>query len=214
MKFLIQNTTSENKFITRFGGYKICIPKYDFIEFDSDDALECKYWSNLICNPIAGLTVITDTARIRLLNKLKSCGKYGNVSNAVKVNVPKKVEPTINSVKDKPVETPVESVETVVEKIIEPVVDIPITTNSEAVKEVVEDVKEIATEDEVTVEDTTADDNVVEEIAISDDIPFTQEELSTKTKEELLAILDTYGIKYKKNYSVSKLITIILENCK
>lgn len=214
MKFLIQNTTSEDKFITRFGGYKICIPKYDFIEFDSDDALECKYWSNLICNPIAGLTVITDTARIRLLNKLKSCGKYGNVSNVVKVNVPKKVEPTINSVKDKPVEAPIESVETVVEKTIEPVVDIPITTDSEAVKEVVEDEKEIATEDEVTVEDTTADDNVVEEIAISDDIPFTQEELSTKTKEELLAILDTYGIKYKKNYSVSKLITIILENCK
>lgn len=214
MKFLIQNTTSENKFITRFGGYKICIPKYDFIEFDSDDALECKYWSNLICNPIAGLTVITDTARIRLLNKLKSCGKYSNVSNVVKVNVPKEVEPTINSVKDKPVEAPVESVETVVEKTIEPVVDIPIITDSEAVKEVVENVKEIATEDEVTVEDTTADDNVVEEVTISDDIPFTQEELSTKTKEELLAILDTYGIKYKKNYSVSKLITIILENCK
>ena len=214
MKFLIQNTTSENKFITRFGGYKICIPKYDFIEFDSDDALECKYWSNLICNPIAGLTVITDTARIRLLNKLKSCGKYSNVSNVVKVNVPKKVEPTINSVKDKPVEAPIESVETVVEKTIEPVVDIPIITDSKAVKEVVEEIKEIATEDEVTVEDTTADDNVVEEIAISDDIPFTQEELSTKTKEELLAILDTYGIKYKKNYSVSKLITIILENCK
>ena len=32
--------------------------------------------------------------------------------------------------------------------------------------------------------------------------------------EELLAILDTYGIKYKKNYSVSRLINLILDNCK
>lgn len=214
MKFLIQNTTSENKFITRFGGHKMCIPAQDFVEFDSDDILECNYWSNLIHNPVEGINVVTDATRIKLLNKMKSCGKYGNVSNAVKVNVPKKVEPVINIVKDKQVKAPVESVETVVDKTIEPVVDIPIITDSEAVKEVVEEIKEIATEDEVTVEDTTADDNVVEEVSIPDDIPFTQEKLSTKTKEELLAILDTYGIKYKKNYSVSRLINLILDNCK
>ena len=214
MKFLIQNTTSENKFITRFGGHKMCIPAQDFVEFDSDDILECNYWSNLIHNPVEGINVVTDATRIKLLNKMKFCGKYGNVSNAVKVNVPKKVEPTINSVKDKPVEASIESVETVVEKTMEPVVDIPIITDSEAVKEVVEETKEIATEDEVTVEDTTVDDNVVEEVAIPDDIPFTQEELSTKTKEELLAILDTYDIEYKKNYSVSRLINLILDNCK
>lgn len=214
MKFLIQNTTSENKFITRFGGHKMCIPAQDFVEFDSDDILECNYWSNLIHSPVEGINVVTDATRIKLLNKMKSCGKYGNVSNAVKVNVPKKVEPTINSVKDKPVETPIESVETVVEKTIEPAVNIPIITDSKAVKEVVEEIKEITTEDEVTVEDTTADDNVVEEVAIPVDIPFTREELSTKTKEELLAILDTYGIKYKKNYSVSRLINLILDNCK
>ena len=214
MKFLIQNTTSENKFITRFGGHKMCIPAQDFVEFDSDDILECNYWSNLIHSPVEGINVVTDATRIKLLNKMKSCGKYGNVSNAVKVNVPKKVEPVINIVKDKQVKAPVESVETVVDKTIEPVVDIPIITDSEAVKEVVEEIKEIATEDEVTVEDTTADDNVVEEVAIPDNIPFTQEKLSTKTKEELLAILDTYGIKYKKNYSVSRLINLILDNCK
>ena len=189
MKFLIQNTTSEDKFITRFGGYKICIPKYDFIEFDSDDALECKYWSNLICNPIAGLTVITDIARIRLLNKLKSCGKCGN-SN---INVPQKVEPVINIVKKDSTKA------------------LP-TTEPEIVEDVVKE--EITTEEEVTVEDTAMTESVVEEVTVQDNVPFTEEKLTTKTKEELFAILDAYGIKYKKNYSASKLTTMILENCK
>ena len=210
MKFLIQNTTSENKFITRFGGHKMCIPAQDFVEFDSDDILECNYWSSLIHNPVEGINVVTDATRIKLLNKMKSCGKYGNVSNTVKVNVPKKVEPVINIVKDKPVETSAESVETVVEKTIEPVVNTPVITDSKTVEEV----QEFTAEDEVTVEDTTVEEKIIEEVTTSDDIPFTQEELSTKTKEELFAILDTYGIKYKKNYSVSRLINLVLDNCK
>jgi len=195
MKFLIQNTTSEDKFITRFGGYKMCVPKYDFIEFDSDDSLECRYWSSLVYNHTNGLNVITDTARIRLLNKMKSCGKYGNVSNNSTVNVPEKVEPIINAVKEEEVETPVEDVKTVVETVVEPVAETPVVTEPETVEEVTEEVNE----DEVTTEETTS---------------FTEEELTTKTKEELFAILDTYSIKYKKNYSVSRLINMILENCK
>ena len=208
MKFLIQNTTSEDKFITRFGGYKICIPKYDFIEFDSDDALECKYWSNLICNPIAGLNVITDTARIRLLNKLKSCGKYGN-SN---INVPQKVEPVINIVKKDNAEVLLSDTDIVTKQTVESTVETLPTTEPEIVEDTMEE--EITTEEEVTVDDTTTAESVIEEVTVHDNALFTEEELTTKTREELFAILDAYGIKYKKNYSVSKLTNIILENCK
>jgi len=216
MKFLIQNTTSEDKFITRFGGYKMCVPKYDFIEFDSDDSLECRYWSSLVYSHTNGLNVITDTARIRLLNKMKSCGKYGNVSNNSTVNVPEKVEPIINAVKEEEVETPVEDVKTVVE----PIAETPVVTEPETVEEVTEEVrKEITTDEEVTVDEATVDGEVTEEVTedevtTEETTSFTEEELTTKTKEELFAILDTYSIKYKKNYSVSKLINMILENCK
>lgn len=189
MKFLIQNTTSENKFITRFGGDKICIPKNDFIEFDSDDALECKYWSNLVYNPVDGLKVITNTARIKLLNKMKSCGKYGNISNTV-TEVPKKVEPVIENVKEEIVEVPVE----------------PVTT-TESVNNTEEVTVENVPEEVITEEET------VEEVSVTEPTTtFTEEELSTKSKNELYTILDTYGIKYKKNYSVSRLINLILDN--
>jgi len=201
MKFLIQNTTSEDKFITRFGGYKMCVPKYDFIEFDSDDSLECRYWLGLVYNHTNGLNVITDTARIRLLNKMKSCGKYGNVSNNSTVNVPEKVEPIIDAVKEEEVETPVEDVKTVVE----PVVETSAVTEPETVEEIAEAVSEEITTDEEVTED---------KVATEETTSFTEEELTTKTKEELFAILDTYSIKYKKNYSVSRLINMILENCK
>ena len=220
MKFLIQNTTSEDKFITRFGGYKMCVPKYDFIEFDSDDSLECRYWSSLVYNHTNGLNVITDTARIRLLNKMKSCGKYGNVSNNSTVNVPEKVEPIINAVKEEEVETPVEDVKTVVETVVEPVAETPVVTEPETVEEVTEEVnEETTTDEEVTVDEATVDGEVTEEVTedevtTEETTSFTEEELTTKTKEELFAILDTYSIKYKKNYSVSRLINMILENCK
>jgi len=211
MKFLIQNTTSEDKFITRFGGYKMCVPKYDFIEFDSDDSLECRYWSSLVYSHTNGLNVITDTARIRLLNKMKSCGKYGNVSNNSTVNVPEKVEPIINAVKEEEVETPVEDVKTVVE----PIAETPVVTEPETVEEVTEEVREeITTDEEVTVDDEVTEEVAKDEVTTEETTPFTEEELTTKTKEELFAILDTYSIKYKKNYSVSKLINMILENCK
>ena len=215
MKFLIQNTTSEDKFITRFGGYKMCVPKYDFIEFDSDDSLECRYWSSLVYSHTNGLNVITDTARIRLLNKMKSCGKYGNVSNNSTVNVPEKVEPIINVVKEEEVETPVEDVKTVVETVVEPIAETPVVTEPETVEEVTEEVREeITTDEEVTVDDEVTEEVAKDEVTTEETTPFTEEELTTKTKEELFAILDTYSIKYKKNYSVSKLINMILENCK
>jgi hypothetical protein len=213
MKFLIQNTTSEDKFITRFGGYKMCIPKYDFIEFDSDDVLECNYWNNLINNPVEGLQVTTNLSRIKLLNKMKSCGKYGNVSNST-VNVPKKVEPVIDDVKEEKVETPVEDVNTVAEKVVTPIVDTPTITEPEVVNDIISDVTADVVTDEA-IDDATTEDNVKEDTTTEEETPtFTKEELSTKTKGELLAILDTYGIEYKKNYSVSRLTNMILENCK
>ena len=209
MKFLIQNTTSENKYITRFGGDKICVPKNDFIEFDSTDALECKYWSNLVYNPIEGLKVITDTTRIRLLNKMKACGKLGNTTNTVtKKDISNKVEPEIvvkEEVIEKPIKKSVKKTTKAVETSVEEVIN-------EKVEEVVEPVVLDKTEEVVTTEETVEVTDTTEETTETN--TFTTEELATKTKEELFAILDSLDIKYKKSYSVSRLIDLILDNNK
>ena len=205
MKFLIQNTTSENKYITRFGGDKICVPKNDFIEFDSTDALECKYWSNLVYNPIEGLKVITDTTRIRLLNKMKACGKLGNTTNTVtKKDISNKVEPEVviqEEVIEKPIKKSVEKTTKEVE-----------TPAKEVVNEKVEEVAEPIVSNET--EEVTATETTVEVTNTTETNTFTTEELATKTKEELFAILDSLDIKYKKSYSVSRLIDLILDNNK
>ena len=91
MKFLIRNTTEEDRFITRFGGIRICIPAKDFIEFDSDNSIECNYWQTI--KNVIGLDVVTDINRIRLYNKLKQAGKY-NVTNTP--NTPTIINTTVD----------------------------------------------------------------------------------------------------------------------
>ena len=224
MKFLIENTTSDNKFITRFGGQKICIPKHDFIEFDSDDALECTYWSNLITNPINGINIITDANRIKLLNKLKSCGKYNNIA---KSKITKKVEISkkVNNVEivEKAVKTPETPNKSTTEskRIVENVVETvnEIKEAKDVVENIVENVENMVEENDVlntVIKETSISDikETVEESKKEQINVFTKESLSNKSKEELQEILNTYGVEYKKNNSINTLINLIIENCK
>ena len=216
MKFLIQNVTSEDKFIVRFSGDTLCIPKHDFIEFDSDDANECRFWSNLTLKPTPGMNIITDISRIRLMNKLKACGKYKVVENTVTTLEPA-VEETkiISTVPDLETLKEAEPVEAIVEEINVPT-DTEVTLQEDAVE-----IYTLPKESEVEETETDeANTNELKEEAVSEEITndvvsptFTEEELSTKNKSELQEILDTYNVEYKKNNSNTTLIKLILENC-
>jgi len=216
MKFLIQNVTSEDKFIVRFRGDTLCIPKHDFIEFDSDNANECRFWSNLTLKPTPGMNIITDISRIRLMNKLKACGKYKVTENTVTTLEPV-VEETeiISTVPDLETLKEAEPVETIVEEI-----NAPIDTEVTLQQDVVETDTLLEKSEAKEMETDNVNTNEWNEEVVSQEITdavvsptFTEEELSTKNKSELQEILDTYNVEYKKNNSNTTLIKLILENC-
>ena len=206
MKFLIRNTTNENRFITRFGGIRICIPAKDFIEFDSDNSMECNYWQTI--KNVAGLDVVIDINRIRLYNKLKQAGKY-NVPNTSNVST------TVNTTVD--VITPAEPVDTnnsiQVDVIDNPDVGNDIVTeisepgvlqNVEESEPITVDLEEVPTQID---EPVTINEQVNEG---SKSVAYTKEELSNMSKEELQEICETFEISYKKNNSINTLITNIM----
>lgn len=226
MKFLIQNTTANDKFIVRFTGETLCIPKYDFIQFDSDDAVECNYWSNLANTVTPGMNIITNPSRIKLFNKLKACGKYNNkcstieptntTINSVEVETTLEtevvVEPEQLNTSIEELDIPVDVVETpnTVEDVVEVPVEETVTTETEEAVEEVTNTEEVTTSDAAEVaKDTTTEDTVE---TTDTPITYTEEELSNMSREELQGILNSLGIEYRKNSSVSKLINLILEN--
>lgn len=226
MKFLIQNTTANDKFIVRFTGETLCIPKYDFIQFDSDDAVECNYWSRLTPDVTSGICVITNPSRIQLFNKLKACGKYNNkcstieptntTINSVEVETTSKtevaVEPEQLTTSVEELDIPVDVVETpnTVEDFVEVPTEETATVETKEVVEEITDTEEVNTSNVVDVTEDTTTENTVE--AVDTSITYTEEELSNMSKEELQGILNSLGIEYRKNSSVSKLINLILEN--
>jgi len=206
MKFLIRNTTNEDRFITRFGGIRICIPAKDFIEFDSDNSMECNYWQTI--KNVTGLDVVTDISRIRLYNKLKQAGKYNvtNTSNTTTIN---------NATVD--VITPAEQVDDN-NSIQVDVIDNPNVSSNSVTEisepEVLQDVVEL---EPITVDLEEVPAQINEPVTISEQVnedgksvAYTEEELSNMSREELQEICETFEIPYKKNNSVNTLITNIM----
>lgn len=226
MKFLIQNTTADDKFIVRFTGETLCIPKYDFIQFDSDDATECNYWARLTHDVTSGIHIITNPSRIKLLNKLKACGKYNNkcstieptntTINSVEVETASEsevaVEPEQLTTSVEELDIPVDVVETpnTVKDVVEVPTEEPVTVETEEVVDEITGTEEVNTSDVVEVTEDTAAEDAVE--TVDTPITYTEEELSNMSKEELQEILNSLGIEYRKNSSISKLINLILEN--
>ena len=54
----------------------------------------------------------------------------------------------------------------------------------------------------------------VDETSHDGDKPYTEEQLSQMTKEDLCLICDNFNIKYRKNSSVKTLVKLILESDK
>lgn len=206
MRFLIRNTTNENRFITRFGGIKICIPAKDFIEFDSDNSMECNYWQTI--KNVTGLDVVTDINRIRLYNKLKQAGKYNvtNTSNTpaiintpVDVITPAEQMDDNNSIQVDIIDSPNISSDNITE-IPEP----EILQNVEESEPITADLEEVPAQINESV-------TISEQVNESDkSVAYTEEELSNMSKEELQEICETFEIPYKKNNSVNTLITNIM----
>ena len=206
MKFLIRNTTEEDRFITRFGGIRICIPAKDFIEFDSDNSIECNYWQTI--KNVIGLDVVTDINRIRLYNKLKQAGKY-NVTNTP--NTPTIINTTVDVI------TPAKQVEDN-NSIQVDVIDNP-NVNSNSVTEISEPevLQNVVESEPITVDLEEVPTQINEPVTISEQtnegsksVAYTKEELSNMSKEELQEICETFEIPYKKNNSVNTLITNIM----
>ena len=206
MKFLIRNTTEEDRFITRFGGIRICIPAKDFIEFDSDNSIECNYWQTI--KNVIGLDVVTDINRIRLYNKLKQAGKY-NVTNTP--NTPTIINTTVDVI------TPAKQVEDN-NSIQVDVIDNP-NVNSNSVTEISEPevLQNVVQSEPITVDLEEVPAQTNEPVTNSEQtnegsksVAYTKEELSNMSKEELQEICETFEIPYKKNNSVNTLITNIM----
>ena len=207
MKFLIRNTTNEDRFITRFGGIRICIPAKDFIEFDSDNSMECNYWQTI--KNVTGLDVVTDINRIRLYNKLKQAGKYNvtNTSNTLTIN---------NTTVD--VITPAEQIGNNNSSIQVEVINNSDVSGDSITEipepEVLQNVKE---SEPITVDLEEVSAQINEPVTISEQVnesdksvAYTEEELSNMSREELQEICETFEIPYKKNNSVNTLITNIM----
>ena len=206
MKFLIRNTTEEDRFITRFGGIRICIPAKDFIEFDSDNSMECNYWQTI--KNVTGLDVVTDINRIRLYNKLKQAGKY-NIPNTS--NTPTIINTTVDVI------TPAKQVGDN-NSIQVDVIDNP-NVNSNSVTEISEPevLQNVVESEPITVDLEEVPVQINEPVTISEQVneggksvAYTKEELSNMSKEELQEICETFEIPYKKNNSVNTLITNIM----
>lgn len=207
MKFLIRNTTNEDRFITRFGGIRICIPAKDFIEFNSDNSMECNYWQTI--KNVTGLDVVTDINRIRLYNKLKQAGKYNvaNTSNTpaiintpVDVITPAEQMDDNNSIQVDIIDSPNISSDNITE-IPEP----KILQNVEESEPITADLEEVPAQINESV-------TISEQVNESDkSVAYTEEELSNMSKEELQEICETFEIPYKKNNSVNTLITNIMK---
>lgn len=206
MRFLIRNTTNENRFITRFGGIKICIPAKDFIEFDSDNSMECNYWQTI--KNVTGLDVVIDINRIRLYNKLKQAGKY-NVSNTsntpaiintpVDVITPAEQMDDNNSIQVDIIDSPNISSDNITE-----IPETEILQNVEESEPITADLEEVPAQINESV-------TISEQVNGSDkSVAYTEEELSNMSKEELQEICETFEIPYKKNNSVNTLITNIM----
>lgn len=206
MKFLIRNITNEDRFITRFGGIRICIPAKDFIEFDSDNSMECNYWQTI--KNVTGLDVVIDINRIRLYNKLKQAGKY-NVPNTSNTST------IINTTVD--VITPAEQIDNNNSMQVE-VIDNSDVSGDSIIEipepEVLQNVEE---SEPVTVNLEEVPAQINETVTISEQVndgdksvAYTEEELSNMSREELQEICETFEIPYKKNNSVNTLITNIM----
>lgn len=206
MKFLIRNTTNEDRFITRFGGIRICIPAKDFIEFDSDNSMECNYWQTI--KNVTGLDVVTDINRIRLYNKLKQAGKY-NVTNTSNT-------PTINNT-TVDVITPAEQVDDNNSIQVDVIDNSDVSSNSVTEISEPEILQNVVESEPITADLEEVLAQINEPVTISEQtnegsksVAYTQEELSNMSKEELQEICETFEIPYKKNNSVNTLITNIM----
>lgn len=213
MIILIQNTSNTDRNICRFGGEEIRIPTKDFITFDCTDFDEGDFWTKQSTKVIDGIKVIVDPKTIKLYKKLKANGKYESListNEVAKVDIIKTVDTNIKDA--------TEQVD-----IVEPIVSEPIQEPvSEEIIEAVltEEINPVVSEPEtIEVEDIVADD--VEDVPTgavdvvktdSTEIEYTEEYLNTLSKNELYSILDGLNITYKRNNSVSKLVSLILGN--
>lgn len=265
MTVLIQNTTNEVRYVYRFNGTKLHILPNDFITFEVDDITETDFWNNNSLNyssKCKGIVVVVDPNRIKILKKLKACGKYNHqkdntvktenktVTNKVE-NSTKTIINTINNISDNHIDT-VKSNVTVNEESVNfnlgsiNEVDIEsfgdnseskeITESNEVTKDIVKEDYAESNETELTdkfttheyidniedIEDIEDINNIFDSTSIIDDTnnieqsnntAYTNESLSKLTKTELQEILDSMSISYKKNNSVSTLISLILNNC-
>ena len=219
MTVLIQNLTNEIKHVARFDGSKLHILPNNFVKFECTNPQEVKFWGVQSTRNLSniGINVVIDDSKIRSLVKLQAAGKLNFVkvtNNDIKTAV-KTVENIVETKIDK-----VENVEKFVETketYVEPQITIEPTVVEEDTDVAVE-----STVEEIS-EPTIEDSNIEEDIAlpqITDEnvndvklcVPYTEESLSVLSKEELQEILNDMGIAYKKNNSVSTLISLIISN--
>lgn len=203
MIILMQNTTGTDRYICRFGGEEVRIPANDFVTFDCTDFNESTFWITKSKEVIEGIKIIVDPKTINLYKKLKNNNKFESLITSNKDATIDTTDKVDTGVKDTTVE-PVVS-EPVQEPTVEAEVE-PVKVEEDTVVEIIEPetVENVKTEVEVTETVETVETN-------STKVKYTEEYLKSLTKNELYPILDELNIKYKRNNSVSKLVSLILE---
>lgn len=218
MTILIQNTTNTDRNICRFSGEEVRIPANDFITFDCTDFNESTFWMTKSKEVTEGIKIIVDPKTIRLYIKLKNINKFESLITSnedAKIDTTDKVNTDVKNTKAK--KAKVEKTNTVEPVVSEPVQEPSVETEVEPVK-VETEVTPVKVEEDTVVEVTEPE--TVEEVEAevletvetnSTKVKYTEEYLKSLTKNELYPILDELNIKYKRNNSVSKLVSLILE---
>lgn len=232
MTILVQNLTNETKRICRFGGQRLYILPNNFITFECTNTQEVSYWSKQSIKDLSsiGIKIIIDTTIIATLIKIRNSGKLTSgvintdnevvkdIVNTVKSNVElTSNDSSAEAIKVEKVDTPTENVVEVPSTVEETVDNVENDVEKEVIVEDVEATVETdtipAVEEETEVEtindtDTETTDTIEE--TTSTEVEYTEEYLSTLSKEELQDICINKDIPFKKNNSVSTLINLIL----
>jgi len=209
MTILVQNLTSETKQICRFGGKKLYILPNNIITFECTNTSEVSYWSKQSIKNLSslGIKVVVDISEINHLIKLRNASKLAaTITSNNTISSDKGNEsPVIVENEVTPITEDIVVADTKVEETIEP----------ETTVDNVENIVETSIPADV-VEDTVVEEveNIVEETSdvktVENIVEYTEEYLSTLSKEELQNILINKDIPFKKNNSVNTLISLIL----